>query len=89
MPWPEPGLSSCSGGGLLDVTARFFTPAGVPLLAAPEVAACLGIRARTVYEWRRRGYLRERGLDDQGRALFDAAEVAEVHATPGARRPVR
>jgi len=82
MPWPEPGLSVSPD----QVAARYFTIASVPLLTAPELGQMLGIRTRTIYEWRRRGFLRERGLDDQGRWLFDVAEVAEVHATPGCRR---
>lgn len=89
MPWPEPGPSSCPGGALLDVDARHFTGSGVPLLTAAELAACFGIRTRTIYEWRRRRFLAERGMDDQGRWLFDAAEAAEVHATPGRRGAAR
>jgi len=66
----------------LDVTARYFTEDGRPLLNAAECAEVYGIRARTIYEWRRRRFLTVRGLDADGRELYDAAEVARVQATP-------
>lgn len=80
-----PGSFCVRGVTALDVTARYRTEAGVPLLSAAECAAAFGIRARTVYEWRRRQYLAVRGLADDGTELYDAAEVAEVRATPGQR----
>ncbi len=85
-PGTRRGFFIVRGGASLDVSARHFTDTGTPLLTAAECAAMLNIRARTVYEWRRRGFLAVRGLDEQNRELYDAAEVASVHATPGQRK---
>jgi predicted site-specific integrase-resolvase len=69
----------------LDVSTRYFTEDGEPLLTAAQVAEVHQVRTRTVYQWRRRGYLRERGLDDQGRHLYEVTEAARVAASPGCR----
>lgn len=79
------GFFIVRGGASLDVSARYFSDTGSPLLTAAECAAMLDIRTRTIYEWRRRGFLTVRGLDERNRELYDAAEVACVHATPGQR----
>jgi hypothetical protein len=86
LPRLSPGLSHVRGAVSLDVTSRYFTDDGRPLATAPQLAEMLGIRARTVYEWRRRGFLKVRGLDEQSRELYDAAEVARVHARPRRRQ---
>lgn len=70
----------------LDVVARYFTDDDVPLLTAEQAAVVAGVKTRTIYQWRRRDYLRVRGLDDDGRELYDAAEVAGVEAAPRRRR---
>lgn len=76
-----------SGGwASLDITARHFTEDGRPLLTAPELAEVYGIKSRTVYQWRRRGYLQRRGLDEDGQELYDVAEVADVQASPRRRQ---
>jgi transposase-like protein len=72
----------------LDVTARHFTEEGRPLLTAAELAEVYGIKPRTVYQWRRRGFLRCRGLDEDGQELYDAGEVADVQAKPRRRQQI-
>lgn len=62
--------------------------AGDDLMTAPDLAASLGIRPRTIYEWRRRGYLVRRGLTAAGQALYSAAEVACVASSPRRRKRV-
>lgn len=69
----------------LDVSTRYFTDDGEPLLTAAQVAAVHDVRPRTVYQWRRRGYLAERGLDEQGRQLYEVTDAARVAASPGRR----
>lgn len=71
----------------LDITARHFTEDGKPLLPAAACALIYGIRTRTVYEWRRRGFLEVRGLDEDGQQLYDVAEVGRVKASPRHRKP--
>jgi len=55
------------------------------LLSGPEAADLAGVMPRTIYAWRRRGFLTIRGLDECGQELYDAAEVARVQATPRRR----
>lgn len=71
----------------LDITARHFTDDGKPLLTAAACAKVYRIGTRTIYEWRRRGYLTERGLNEDGQMLFDVAEVGRVRASPRNRQP--
>ena len=80
------GLFRVRGVASLDTETRYFTEDGQPLLNAAQFAEVYGIKPRTVYQWRRRGFIQRRGLDDRGRELYGVAEVAEVHATPR-RRP--
>lgn len=62
---------------------------GQPLITAAEAQRTLGIRQRTVYEWRRREFLEVRGLTADGRELYDAGELSRVKATPGKRTKIR
>jgi hypothetical protein len=63
-------------------------PTGDDLMTAADLAASLGIKTRTIYEWRRRGFLVRRGLTAAGRELYSAAEVAQVAASPRRRNRV-
>jgi hypothetical protein len=72
----------------LDVIAAHHTASGHPLLSAAQLELARIARARTVYEWRRRGWLAPRGLDERGTELWDVTEVCAVQAAPGKRRPV-
>ena len=81
------GLFHVRGVASLDTVARHFTEDGKPLLPAADLAQVYGIRKRTIYEWRRRGFLTECGLDESGQMLFDVAEVGRVKANPGKRKP--
>lgn len=66
--------------------ARHFTDDGKPLLTAASLAEVFPIVKRTVYQWRRRGYLEVRGLDEDGRELYAVGEVAAVLVSPRRRR---
>jgi hypothetical protein len=70
----------------LDVTASHFTEDGRPLLTAAQLAQVYDVRQRTIYQWRRRGHIARRGLDEDGQELYDAAEVARVQASPRHRQ---
>lgn len=84
-----PGHLRCPGGVFLpQVWTRYVSEYGNPLVTAAQAADMYDIRARTVYEWRRRGFLTATGLDEQGRELYDAAQVAAVLAAPGRRQKV-
>jgi Helix-turn-helix domain len=61
---------------------RYVTDTGRPLLRAGQAAEIYDVKPRTIYQWRRRGFLAVRGLDDDGRELYDAGEVAAVKAKP-------
>jgi hypothetical protein len=61
---------------------------GQPLITAAEAQRTLGIRQRTVYEWRRRDYLEVRGLTEDGRELYDAGELSKVKDNPRKREKV-
>ena len=73
----------------MDVIARHFTDDGRPLLPVAALSEAYGLRKRTIYEWRRRGYLTVRGLDEDGQQLFDAGQVAGVMVTPRHRKQRR
>lgn len=70
----------------MDVIARHFDPNGRPLLPVAALSEAYGLRKRTIYEWRRRGFLTVKGLDEDGQWLFDAGEVAGVMVTPRRRK---
>jgi hypothetical protein len=61
---------------------------GQPLITAAQAEQIYGIRRRTVYQWRARGFLARRGLAEDGRELYDAGEVAAVKAKPRRREQV-
>lgn len=69
---------------MVTADTTYSTEDGRPLITAAQ-AGEIGIRPRTVYEWRRRGYLQVRGLTEDGRELYDAGELAAVKAKPRRR----
>lgn len=79
----RPGLFFVPGVAALDEI--YVGEDGQPLLTAAQAQRELGIRQRTVYEWRRRKYLDEVGRTVDGRKLFDAGELSRVKATPRKR----
>ena len=81
-----PGLFCCPGVVTLD--GIYTDEDGRPLLTAAQAEATLGIRQRTVYEWRRRRYLDEVGRTDDGQKLFDAGDLGRVMANPGRREKI-
>jgi hypothetical protein len=74
-----------SGVVSMDITAEHFTDDGRPLLPACKVAAMAGVQTRTVYKWESRHFLSPRGLDENGRKLYDAGEAAMVASSPRRR----
>ena len=89
MPWLRPGRFSCPGVASLDSGPVITGANGQPLLTAAQAEQILGIRARTVYEWRRRDYLAVVGLSPDGRELYDAGKLAAVQASPRKRKRVQ
>jgi len=85
MPWPRPGPFCCSGAVAASETEH-FTGDGRPLITAAQCGEIYGVKARTIYQWRRRGHLKVRGLAPDGQWLFDAGEVASVAGKPWRRR---
>jgi hypothetical protein len=81
-----PGLLAVRGVNSLDT--RYVSEDGRPLLTAAQLSELYGIRQRTVYQWRRRGYLARRGLTEDGQELYDAGEVASVMSRPRQRQHV-
>lgn len=86
LPRLSRGVFLVRGVSPLDETC--LSEDGRPLITAAEAQRTLGIRQRTVYEWRRRGHLEVRGLTEDGRELYDAGELSKVRASPGNRQRV-
>jgi hypothetical protein len=80
------GISAFRGVPPLDEAC--VSEDGQPLITAAEAQRILGIRQRTVYEWRRRDYLEVRGLTEDGRELYDAGELNKVKDSPRKRGKV-
>lgn len=48
-------------------------------------AGTAAVTVRTVYSWVRRGHLTAKGMDDEGRRLYDYADVARAELRTRAR----
>lgn len=80
------GFSAVRGWFPLDTDYR--ADDGQPLITAVQAEQIYGIKRRTVYQWRARGYLARRGLAEDGRELYAAGEIAAVKARPRKREQV-
>jgi hypothetical protein len=69
------GIPRFRGVSLLDVSTRYYSETGVPLVTAAQVAAFCRVKVRTVYQWVRRRKLEVVGLGDHGKQLFNSTEV--------------
>ena len=74
--------------GVVPLDTEYCDEDDRPLLTAAQAQAVLGIRQRTVYEWRRRKYLEVVGLTEDGRELYDAAELEKVRSSPSRRAKI-
>jgi hypothetical protein len=63
---------------LLDVSTRYYSYTGTPLITAPQAAHVCHVQTRTIYQWVRRNRLEVVGLGDLGEQLFDSAAVAQL-----------
>jgi excisionase family DNA binding protein len=73
------GILHFRGVRPLDLSARYRSETGIPLMTAAQVAEFCGVKNRTVYQWVRRGKLELTGLGNDGEQLFSAADVALMH----------
>ena len=58
------------------------------LISVSEAATLAGVTEAVIRQWKRRGHLEPRGLDEYGRPLFTGIDVlrAEARTRKGARR---
>jgi DNA-binding transcriptional MerR regulator len=61
----------------------YLDPEGLDCLTARQAAALTGRSLQTIYSWERRGLLKARMTDDQGRKVYLHSEIA---ALEGQRR---
>lgn len=74
------GISCFWGVPPLDpeVSTRYYSDTGVPLITAPQLAALCKVKTRTVYQWVRRRKIEVVGLGDDGEQLFDSNAAADL-----------
>lgn len=61
-----------------DMTTRYFTETGQPLLTSRQAAELAGVKYGTIRQWDARGHLQAAGLDECGRKLYAACDVLAV-----------
>lgn len=73
-----PSAREAAGGHFIcpEVGVVVITSADM-LLTSAQAAEVAGVTKKRVLQWDRRGHLERAGLDEQGRALYRALDVAK------------
>lgn len=72
------GFLLVRGGRSLDISTRYYSDAGIPLINARQAAGLCGVQLRTIYQWVRRKRLEVVGLGEDGEQLFDSSAAAAL-----------